>query len=455
MASVSNGWFKGKIHSVEVKDFVTYDHATFFPGPYLNIILGPNGTGKSTLVAAIVLGMGGAPKILSRSQNIEDYVKNGKEKAEIEISVFDDCQRKTNFKRKFNINGNNKYYVNDKEHSSKKYMECVSEFNIQIANLCQFLPQDRVQDFAKMNAQELLHNTQISVCSEDCCKTFEQLKELRAKQKGDSNNLNIQLAKLQENEGKVASMKEQVESINLKTDLTAQLDICAKKKAWLEFEELFIKFKEIENDFKKGNDNKKRVEGELAALTEQNESSRHNKSKEICQKNLKIESEKAQKLSVELNKLDEKLCKFIDEIAKAHGDLEFAKQSIGELKNEMEAAILKQKVLIEDVKKSVEIAGKETNRKTQIDAIMTERSQFSEQIHKLADLNRATVRKLSDEINPHLNSVTNKIKLLENSKNIRLELLKTKFSQVYQSVMWFRQNQSLFKGKVYEPMILV
>lgn len=83
-------------------------------------------------------------------------------------------------------------------------MEHVAQYNIQITNLCQFLPQDRVQDFAKMNPQELLHNTQSSVCSPECSEMFEKLKELRAQQKGDGNTLITQISKLSENEGKVA-----------------------------------------------------------------------------------------------------------------------------------------------------------------------------------------------------------------------------------------------------------
>lgn len=47
-------------------------------------------------------------------------------------------------------------------------------------------------------------------------------------------------------------MKEQVDNINLKSTLSGQLEMCTKKKAWMEFEELFIKFKEIENDLKLG-----------------------------------------------------------------------------------------------------------------------------------------------------------------------------------------------------------
>lgn len=48
----------GSIVRVKLKDFVTYTAVEFFPGPRLNMIIGPNGTGKSTLVCAICLGLG-------------------------------------------------------------------------------------------------------------------------------------------------------------------------------------------------------------------------------------------------------------------------------------------------------------------------------------------------------------------------------------------------------------
>jgi chromosome segregation ATPase len=38
--------------------------------------------------------------------------------------------------------------------------DLTSKLNIQVDNLCQFLPQDRVADFSKMNPQLLLENTE-------------------------------------------------------------------------------------------------------------------------------------------------------------------------------------------------------------------------------------------------------------------------------------------------------
>lgn len=39
----------------------------------------------------------------------------------------------------------------------------MNDLNIQVANLCQFLPQEKVAEFARMNPQELLENTEKAV----------------------------------------------------------------------------------------------------------------------------------------------------------------------------------------------------------------------------------------------------------------------------------------------------
>lgn len=53
----------GSIVRVQLQNFVTYTAAEFFPGPSLNMVIGPNGTGKSTLVCAICLGLGWGPQV--------------------------------------------------------------------------------------------------------------------------------------------------------------------------------------------------------------------------------------------------------------------------------------------------------------------------------------------------------------------------------------------------------
>lgn len=53
----------GSIVRIKVKNFVTYSQVEVFPGPNLNMVIGPNGTGKSTIVCAVCLGLGWGPVV--------------------------------------------------------------------------------------------------------------------------------------------------------------------------------------------------------------------------------------------------------------------------------------------------------------------------------------------------------------------------------------------------------
>ena len=53
----------GSIVRIKMENFVTYTAAEVFPGPSLNMVIGPNGTGKSTMVCAICIGLGWGPQV--------------------------------------------------------------------------------------------------------------------------------------------------------------------------------------------------------------------------------------------------------------------------------------------------------------------------------------------------------------------------------------------------------
>ena len=48
---------------VKLHNFLTYDDVEFRPGPYLNMVLGPNGTGKSSIACALCLGLNWPPSV--------------------------------------------------------------------------------------------------------------------------------------------------------------------------------------------------------------------------------------------------------------------------------------------------------------------------------------------------------------------------------------------------------
>lgn len=176
----------GAIVRVTVENFVTYEKAEFFPGPNLNMVIGPNGTGKSSLVCAICLGLGYSPKHLGRAGSVKEFVKHGKDTATIEIELQKRPKDRSNHVIRVVIRreqNNQKWWLNGKESTHKAIMVLMRSLNIQVDNLCQFLPQDRVVEFAACTPVDLLRETLRAAAPQQMLDWQKQLRDLHKDKK--------------------------------------------------------------------------------------------------------------------------------------------------------------------------------------------------------------------------------------------------------------------------------
>ena len=56
-------------------NFRTFDEIEIRPQPHLNLIIGPNGNGKSTVLCAICLVLGGKPVLTGRGKDVSIFFK--------------------------------------------------------------------------------------------------------------------------------------------------------------------------------------------------------------------------------------------------------------------------------------------------------------------------------------------------------------------------------------------
>lgn len=113
----------------------TYNKVIINPGRNLNLIIGPNGTGKSTIVCAIVLGLGGKPNVIGRALHVKDYVKNGCNDAKIEITLKESHSKFVTITRIFDKKGKSFWLINGQSTSSTAIQELTNSFNIQVSVL--------------------------------------------------------------------------------------------------------------------------------------------------------------------------------------------------------------------------------------------------------------------------------------------------------------------------------
>eukprot|EP00762_Andalucia_godoyi_P001873 ANDGO_06011.mRNA.1 Structural maintenance of chromosomes protein 5 len=155
----------GAIRKVTFHNFMTYDDASFCPGPRLNLVAAPNGCGKSTIVAAICFVLDGTMSLMNRSDDMKDYVKKGESSAFVEVELHDGprIRHQISLPKQGASKPDHFFLLNGEKVAQKKIKEVVSSYGIQLSNLTQFLPQERVAEFASLSPREVLDVTQVAV----------------------------------------------------------------------------------------------------------------------------------------------------------------------------------------------------------------------------------------------------------------------------------------------------
>ena len=114
-------------------------------------------------------------------------MKHGTREAVIEIELKCRPGEEQNhvIRRQIKREGNKSvFFIDGKQATLKAVQELVRSFSIQIDNLCQFLPQDKVCEFAALSPVELLNSTQRAAAPPEMLEWHDGLKLLRTKQKG-------------------------------------------------------------------------------------------------------------------------------------------------------------------------------------------------------------------------------------------------------------------------------
>jgi hypothetical protein len=75
----------GSIKKLELTNFMTHAYVELRPSSAVNFVLGANGSGKSSLVCALCLGLGGDVRDMERGKELKAYVMTGKTEATIKV----------------------------------------------------------------------------------------------------------------------------------------------------------------------------------------------------------------------------------------------------------------------------------------------------------------------------------------------------------------------------------
>ncbi|KNC31984.1 hypothetical protein FF38_05201, partial [Lucilia cuprina] len=167
----TKGFSVGALIGMRLVDFQVAVDSTYKFDSSLNMILGSNGSGKSTIITAIFLLFKGRIADLDR-KHYQDFVRHGCDRAVISaqlqgMSMLKQPNPKLTMVIPTNGGSNRNvepiWYLNGKLLENNEVDDFINQYHIQVNNLCQFLPQHRVSAFSNESKQQRLLSTEEAV----------------------------------------------------------------------------------------------------------------------------------------------------------------------------------------------------------------------------------------------------------------------------------------------------
>ncbi|XP_015127454.1 structural maintenance of chromosomes protein 5 [Diachasma alloeum] len=443
---------RGIIVEIRLENFITYGNAVVHPGRHLNVIIGPNGTGKSTIATALALGFGGTPKLIGKpDMQVGMTVKAGCQKARIDIVIRNTPTENTTFSRTIDRQSKSTFLINNNVVTSAKFKEAVKDFRIQVDNLTQFLPQENIKGFSELSGKQLLFNTERSVSDTSLEAHHKTLIENRDQQKLLEQDIAQRSTRLASSEQRHAALTGEVNQFKERKNLKKKLQALKQKRAWIKYD---IQRKEL-MDVKKRRD-------EAAQKMK------------LCDERLAPMDAAIKSLQAEVKALDRKFELNTMKITDFNKQYKKCLEDIEDLNHMIKTEEQKCKAEMENEKKRDDkiLAQRQMSEKYENDMLALEEEYGAEdelrrQIQELdpqIQVHRSAITSLSEELNNRkaeaeqlsyqINSLKREHKSLKDIESKRLDILMGASKDAYKGVMWLRENTHLFKKKVWEPMLL-
>lgn len=296
-----NAFKPGSIIRCKLTNFMSYALTEFHFGPQMNLIIGPNGSGKSTFVCAVCIGLGGKLSNLGKESMITDgFIKDNQNDSiiELELKNFENENRDSvTITTKLFRGRKTQWEINFNPVMENEIKKILKKFNIQLDNLCQFLPQDRVSKFADLKSDELLKEIERCYGNGELLEQHNFIIQLQNSIGLESKKLEESNEQLEEFKAKNELLKENVEKHKLFIKLTKALERFELIKPYViyqdkkrERDEYYKLFESEKKEYKEFQERVKPIE---AALRESDEGliEVENKLKDYEAKELKYSKE--------------------------------------------------------------------------------------------------------------------------------------------------------------------
>ncbi|KAL3516439.1 hypothetical protein ACH5RR_023341, partial [Cinchona calisaya] len=442
-------YMPGNILEIELCNFMTFTRLVQKPGSRLNLVIGPNGSGKSSLVCAIALGLGGDPQVLGRATSIGAYVTRGEESGYIKITLRGENKEESiTIMRKIDVLNKSEWILNGKVVPKKDIIEVIRGFNIQVNNLTQFLPQDRVCEFAKLTPVQLLEETekavgdpQLPIQHRSLITKSQELKKLERAVASNRESVG-QLKALN------AQLERDVERVRQREELLLQVGSMRKKLPWLQYDIKKAEYLEAQEWEKEA---KKKLNEAAKALNQHKEPIEKQKQEKAacdakCKKIINLLNGNAQKrlqILEEDNSVGVQVLGKYNEMEELKMQVESRQRRVSKSKEDLEAAELELASLLVF-----------EHPKDKIEGLGAQILELDEAARQIRSAKSQKERELT-QYRLNMRQCVDRLKDMESTNHKKLQALRNSGAEkIFEAYKWVQEHRHDFKKAVYGPVLL-
>ena len=342
------------------------------------------------------------------------------------------------------------FSVNGKPQGKKAVIELCRSLSIQIDNLCQFLPQDKVVEFAAMTPVELLRSTQRAVASQEMIDMHDTLKDLRRKQKDTQANAATDQEQLDNLESRQRLQEADVERMREREQIEKRVEM-------LEAARPFAAYRTAKAAYEQLKEKRKATQIELTRLEKEVEPSLQavNAKRQYQAQIAAVVTERKSAISKAERHADS-VDKTFKDLQDKHNELVAADaaEKSGGRKHRQE--VVRLEGVINQLKRQMEVEPPELDVQTYNRRIREKRDAVDSSTSKIGELKRhqEELKRRGMEKNRRIKQAEDDLAQLDSQAGKQKSKLQTVSRDAYKLWEWVQQNQDQFEMQVFGPPIV-
>ena len=350
--------------------------------------------------------------------------------------------------------------LNGRVTTGKQVTDLVRKLNIQTDNLCQFLPQDKVHDFSKMNSKQLLGRTIDAIGDNQLKEDHERLKSMQNDVFASEDHYRMKLTALNDNRKKAEDLEKDVKNLEEKEKIERKIKLLEIRREWNLSEEAKKNMRDAEERRKAVEKKIKDEEKKLAPI--QKEIQQYEKEAQKLQASVRQDQEafrasmgpaknkadRIEQVRDEMDNLDNRMNEILAE-------QEEKKTKIREMNSEIER--IKREIDNEDTNEQNPQGGSSAEKMAaDMNTVKSDLKSFQNESARLATL-VSELKMETKALESKMSGVNASKNTLLNVDKQKMEILRERIPQgkdASQSIQWVENNRNKFRGNVYTPIVL-